>query len=101
MYECSSLSFSSSYFFPPALDCPIQVITLFRRKIGSGHFTEALMADALHGRAGALTELFRSSLMGITDALVSWGGDGGPVLCSENAGQALIRRFLFLTGTLK
>lgn len=49
----------------------IQVITLFRRKISSGHFTEALMTDALNGRAGALTELFRSSLMGITDALVS------------------------------
>ena len=53
------------------LDGPTQVMTLFRRKISSGHFTEALMADALHGRAGALTELFRSSLMGITDALVS------------------------------
>eukprot|EP00752_Nemacystus_decipiens_P018674 g16742.t1 len=50
-----------------------KVVTLFRRKISSGHFTEALMADALHGRAGALTELFRSSLMGITDALVSSG----------------------------
>eukprot|EP00903_Cladosiphon_okamuranus_P011447 g10784.t1 len=50
-----------------------KVTTLFRRKISSGHFTEALMTDALHGRAGALTELFRSSLMGIADALVSSG----------------------------
>lgn len=46
-----------------------QVIALFRRKISLGHFTEALMADALHGRAGALHGLFQS-LLGITDALV-------------------------------
>ncbi|CAN0381634.1 unnamed protein product, partial [Ectocarpus sp. 13 AM-2016] len=42
---------------------------LFRRKISCGHFTEPLMTDALHGRAGALHGLF-FSLMGITDALV-------------------------------
>ncbi|CBJ26655.1 conserved unknown protein [Ectocarpus siliculosus] len=49
-----------------------RVIALFRRKISCGHFTEPLMTDALHGRAGALHGLF-FSLMGITDALVSSG----------------------------
>ncbi|CAN0115626.1 unnamed protein product [Ectocarpus fasciculatus] len=49
-----------------------RVMALFRRKISGGHFTEPLMTDALHGRAGALHGLF-FSLMGITDALVSSG----------------------------
>lgn len=55
----------------------MQVIALFRRKITSGHFTEALMADAIHGRARALNSLLKNSLMGITDALVSLLGRGG------------------------
>lgn len=42
---------------------------MFRRKINLGHFTEAMMADALQGRAGALHSLFLT-LLGITDALV-------------------------------
>ncbi|CAN0020481.1 unnamed protein product, partial [Laminaria digitata] len=49
-----------------------KVIALFRRKISLGHFTEALVADALQGRAGALHGLFQS-LLGITDALVNAG----------------------------
>lgn len=62
----------------------VQVIALFRRKISLGHFTEALVADALQGRAGALHGLFHS-LLGITDALVGTGLRGRSLPSSARA----------------
>lgn len=48
----------------------MKAVALLRRKVAAGHFTEALMTDALHGRAGALHGFFHT-LLGITDTLVS------------------------------
>lgn len=70
--SCASTAKRFILFPPCYISClalVFQVIALFRCKISCGHFTEPLMTDALHGRAGALHGLF-FSLMGITDALV-------------------------------
>lgn len=83
-------SFHSRHSYRSCRAIVFQVITLFRRKISCGHFTEPLMTDALHGRAGALHGLF-FSLMGITDALVR--------LSIQNEGQPAIQRGYWAAGT--
>ncbi|CAM9211941.1 unnamed protein product [Discosporangium mesarthrocarpum] len=66
-------------------DTTKKVVNIFRRKVSAGHFTEALMVDAMHGRGRALHSLFHG-LLGLADNLVRTGAQA-----SQNFGASLYR----------